>query len=217
MADGRLSQFGGPWFNSLVQGNAIAVNITRRAGNAANRAERTRTELLLREDMFAIVSLLREKYPEFKHCSIAASGVNAGVRETQRIDGIGCMTLESMLSETEPECAISRCAHPMDIHSATTQSQRLTPLVHAPGIPHAALIPQKLSNLLAAGRCLSADSYAYASLRVQATLMATGEAAGVMAALACKKDCALANVDPAELQNALAMRRLLPEVDQKQG
>lgn len=216
MAKGKLTQFGGPWFNSLVQGNAIAVNITRRAGNAANRAERTRTELLLREDMFAIVALLREKYPEFKHCSIAASGVNAGVRETQRIAGIGCMTLESMLSETEPKCAVSRCAHPMDIHSATSQSQRLTPLVHAPGIPHTALIPQKISNLLAAGRCLSADSHAYASLRVQATLMATGEAAGVMAAFVCNKGCAFAKLDPAELQSKLEMRHLLPEIDPKQ-
>lgn len=215
MAEGRLSQFGGPWFNSLVQGNAIAVNITRRAGNAADRAERTRTERLLREDMFAIVALLREKYPEFKHCSIAASGVGAGVRETQRIAGIGCMTLESMLLEIEPECAVSRCAHPMDIHSATSQSQQLTPLAHAPGIPHTALIPQKFSNLLVAGRCLSADSHAYASLRVQATLMATGEAAGVMAALACEKDCAFAKLDAAKLQSMLKKRSLLPVTEQK--
>jgi hypothetical protein len=165
--------------------------------------------------MFAIVALLREKYPEFKHCSIAASGVGAGVRETQRIAGIGCMTLESMLLEIEPECAVSRCAHPMDIHSATSQSQQLTPLTHAPGIPHTTLIPQKVSNLLVAGRCLSADSHAYASLRVQATLMATGEAAGVMAALACEKDCAFAKLDAAKLQSMLKKRSLLPVTEQK--
>ena len=211
MKDGRLSQFGGPWFNSLVQGNAVAVNITRRAGNAADRAERTRVEHQLREDMFSIVALLREKYAEFRQCSIAASGVNAGVRETQRIAGVGCMTLEAMLSGQEPVCAISRCAHPMDIHSATSQAQQLTPLVRAPGIPHTAMIPQEISNLLAAGRCLSADAHAYASLRVQATLMATGEAAGVMASLASDKNCAFAALDPIALREAIEMRGLLPE------
>lgn len=209
MAEGRLSQFGGPWFNTLVQGNALAVNITRRAGNAADRAERTRTELLLREDMFAIVALLREKYPEFRNCSIAASGVNAGVRETQRIAGVGCMTLEFMLAGTEPECAVARCAHPMDTHSATSQSQQLTPLLHAPAIPHTALIPQGISNLLAAGRCLSADAHAYASLRVQATLMATGEAAGVMAALFCQSSRAFAELNPEDLRTAIAARGIL--------
>ena len=212
MENGRLSQFGGPWFNTLVQGNALAVNITRRAGNAADRADRTRAELLLREDMFAIVALLREKYPEFRHCSIVASGVNAGVRETQRIAGIGCMTLADMLYGKEPECAVSRCAHPMDIHSATSQTQQLTPLSFAPGIPHTALIPQGINNLAVAGRCLSADASAYASLRVQATLMATGEAAGVMASFVCRKNCAFSQIDPVQLQKALEKRNLLPQI-----
>ena len=41
-----------------------------------------------------------------------------------------------------------------------------------------------LDNVIAAGRCISAESKPYASLRVQATLMSIGECAGVAASMA---------------------------------
>ncbi len=51
-------------------------------------------------------------------------------------------------------------------------------------ISYRTLVPQKVSNLLVAGRCHSASSEASASSRVTATAMALGEAAGTAAALA---------------------------------
>jgi hypothetical protein len=45
--------------------------------------------------------------------------------------------------------------------------------------------------------------------------MATGGAAGVMAALACEKDCAFAKLDAAKLQSRLKKRSLLPVTEQK--
>ena len=59
VAQGKLGQFGGPWFNSMVQGNALAVNVTRCAADASRREEVTRAEKQLREDMFTIVALLK--------------------------------------------------------------------------------------------------------------------------------------------------------------
>ena len=41
-------------------------------------------------------------------------------------------------------------------------------------------------NLLVAGRCISADRQAFASLRVQASCMGMGQAAGVAAAQAVR-------------------------------
>ena len=51
-------------------------------------------------------------------------------------------------------------------------------------IPYRSLLPQKVGNLLVAGRCHSATRGAHASTRVTVTAMATGEAAGRAAALA---------------------------------
>jgi len=50
-------------------------------------------------------------------------------------------------------------------------------------IPLGCLIPRKMDNVLVAGRCLSSDREANGSARVMGTCLATGQAAGVAAAL----------------------------------
>lgn len=207
---GKLNQFGGPWFNSLVQGNGLAVNVTRSAGDGAERVSMMEAELQLREDMFTIVSLLREKYPEFRDCAIVNSGVNAGIRETRRILGMGTLTGDDMRQGREYECIVAKCAHPMDIHKANSSAQTLAHLESAAGIPHTTMIPRRITNLLAAGRCISADREALASLRVQGTLMSVGEAAGVLAALVCRNGSSAAEVDGTLLREELKKRELIP-------
>lgn len=90
---GDVPQFGGPWFNTLLTGDSLAVNLTRMEADATDRAAMTRAEAKLRGDMFALVALLRARYPEFAKCEIVASGVNAGVRETRHIRGLHTVTL----------------------------------------------------------------------------------------------------------------------------
>lgn len=205
---GKLRQFGGPWFNTLVQGGGIAVNVTRGAGNGADRASLTAADLQLREDMFTIVELLREKYPEFRKCSIVASGINAGVRESRRILGLYTLTGDDLRTGREFPGAVAKCTHPMDVHKASSSQQTLERLQHAAEIPHTALIPQGTTNLIAAGRCISADREALASLRVQGTLMSVGEGAGVLAALACKENVPVPQV-PEDLLSAELQKRQL--------
>lgn len=206
---GKLRQFGGPWFNTLVQGGGIAVNVTRSAGDGADRESMTRAELQLREDMFTIVSLLKEKYPEFRPCSIVSSGINAGVRETRRIRGLYTLTGTDLREGRSVPCPVARCTHPMDIHRAASSQQTLVRLEQAAGVPHTAMIPQGSRNLIAAGRCISADREAFASLRVQGTLMSVGEGAGILAALACREDCSVADVAETLLASELKNRELV--------
>ena len=207
VARGELEQFGGPWFNSMVQGGAVTVNVTRRSGDAANREALTRLECRLREDMFRIVALLRRQYPEFRHCSIVSSAVNAGIRESCRILGVDTVTGQDMLSGRSWPCPVARCAHPMDEHDPLSSGQRLRDFDTAAYVPHTALIPRNVRHLLAAGRCISADAKAHATLRVQATVMAIGEAAGLMAAMLCNE----AFIDPAALKDAIRERGIIPE------
>lgn len=206
---GKLRQFGGPWFNTLVYGGGIAVNVTRSAGDGADRESMTRAELQLREDMFTIVSLLKERYLEFRNCSIVSSGVNAGIRETCRIRGLHTLTEDDLQQNRHFACPVGKCTHPVDIHKAGSSQQTLLRLEHAPQIPHTALIPQDCRNLIAAGRCISADRTAFASLRVQGTLMSIGESAGVLAALACRGGCSVADVPEGTLLRELENRQLV--------
>lgn len=53
---------------------------------------------------------------------------------------------------------------------------------------YGALVPKDVDNLLTAGRCISGTRRAHASYRVMAICMATGEAAGIAAALSIKEN-----------------------------
>jgi hypothetical protein len=169
----------------------------------------TQAELQLREDMFTIVSLLKQRYPEFQNCSIVSSGVNAGIRETRRILGLYTLTGDDLQQNRHFACPVGKCTHPMDIHKADSSQQTLVRLNHAPEIPHTAMIPQGPRNLIAAGRCISADRAAFASLRVQGTLMSIGESAGILAALACHEKCSVADVPEEILFQELLNRQLI--------
>ncbi|MBL8994947.1 MAG: FAD-dependent oxidoreductase, partial [Spirochaetia bacterium] len=61
-------------------------------------------------------------------------------------------------------------------------------------IPRGAMLPQGSTALIVAGRAASGDQEANSAYRVQATCMAMGQAAGVMAALSVKM-----GLDPEEI------------------
>ena len=70
-------------------------------------------------------------------------------------------------------------------------------------IPYRTMIATGFDNLLIAGRCISADRAAFASIRVMATAMALGEAAGTAAALCVREKCDTTVLDIALLREAL--------------
>ena len=79
---------------------------------------------------------------------------------------------------------IALAAHPIDRHLAGSSGQNLSFLKKPGAIPLSSLISAKCPNLLAAGGLIAAEPAAFASIRVQAQCMATGQAAGIAAALA---------------------------------
>lgn len=179
-----LDEFGGPWFCTTLQPGVVTVNMTRTAGDATDNREYTRAECELREQVFRMATVLRDHFPEFRDCYVSAVAVQAGVRETRRILGAHTITGEEYVSAFRYPDSVSRGAHPIDIHVAHGASQNVTFLKTPAFVPYRALYSPGFGNLLVAGRCISADKTAFASLRVQASCMGTGQAAGVAAALA---------------------------------
>jgi len=68
--------------------------------------------------------------------------------------------------------------------------------------PH--LVPQRVENLLVAGRCISATHEGMAGARVMGTCMAIGQAAGTAAALAVQGDLPPRRVDVQALRRTLS-------------
>ena len=65
-------------------------------------------------------------------------------------------------------------------------------------------MPKEIKNLLVAGRCISADHEAQASVRIMPTVCCLGEAAGSAAALAYKYKTNMADVDVKKLRKLLS-------------
>ena len=199
-------QFGGPWFNVLLKGNSLAVNITRAEADASDRSSYTKAEGKLHRDMFTIVDLLKNEYSEFKDAEIVVSGFNAGVRETRNIKGVYTLTNEDFKKGLDYACPVAQCAHPMDIHKAKDDDQILIYLDKNSYVPYETMVSESLDNVIAAGRCISAESEPYASLRVQATLMSIGECAGLAASLACDSECPVHSLPIDKLKNMIDLR-----------
>ena len=202
--NGRIASFGGPWFNTLLHGDRLAVNVTRAFASATDNRAYSAAEMQMREDMFAITELLRSKYPEFRSCVISSSAVSAGVRESRHLRGEVTLTGEDLLQGVHFPDSIARNAHPVDIHSSADGGQIVKEMPQAGYIPYRCLVTSALENVIASGRMISADREAHASIRVQATCMATGQAAAAAAVLCCRAGVPFTGADVPALQAKLA-------------
>ena len=111
----------------------------------------------------------------------------AAFRESYRILGETVITREDYASGRRYEDAVCHAFYPIDLH--TQHGVRPKPLANGvvPTVPLRALVPKGSRNILAAGRSVSSDRLANSGLRVQASCMAMGQAAGVTATLAAQR------------------------------
>ena len=190
-----IPEFGGPWFCTTLRPGEVAVNMTRTMGNAIDNRDFTAAECRLREDVFKVARILRENFEEFRNSYVTTVAVHAGIRESRRIKGVHTITGDEYVNACRYPDSISRGAHPVDVHIGAGAEQSLTFLKQAAYVPYRALIAEGFPNLLVAGRCISADKTAFASLRVQASCMGTGQAAGVAAARCAKAGVSVQDAD----------------------
>lgn len=198
-----LPDFGGPWFNNVMHKGSVAVNITRRAADSTDNRNFSSVECQLREDIFTFTRVLKENFKEFKDCYVASTAPQAGIRESRRIIGVHTVTAEEYVNAYKYEDSISRGIHPIDIHASKGTHQTRIDLTTPAYVPYRALVAPDYPNLLVAGRCISTDRQALASLRVMASCMGTGQAAGVAAAQSIKEGKPVQDIDTACLVKTL--------------
>ena len=132
----------------------------------------------------AVLERVRKEKKRLMHMQPEAS-----FRESYRIQGETVITVDDYTSGRVFEDAICYAFYPVDVHKGTgfDRLEHLKPGI-VPTIPLRALIPKDSRNIMVAGRCVSSDRYANGGLRVQASCMAMGQAAGATAALAVRKN-----------------------------
>lgn len=129
----------------------------------------------------SILAKVREEGKQLMHLQ-----PETGFRESYRIEGETVITVNDYTSGHVFDDAISFAFYPVDLHTKTGVKPKPLKPGTVPTIPLRALIPKGSRNILVAGRCVSSDRLANSGLRVQASCMGMGQAAGVAAALAAK-------------------------------
>lgn len=163
----------------------VTINATRIANVDASDAQALSGAYpqLVRQVEIAL-RFLRARVPGFEKAVLSGVAPRVGVRETRRIRGEMVLSEADVLAAIKRPDGVARGGHHVDIHGGGTYQLRL-PVADGGSydIPYGCLVPRGLGNLLVAGRCLSSTRQANGSARVMGTCMATGQAAGVAAAL----------------------------------
>jgi len=180
----RILMFGG------TRRGEVIVNTTRvsppEGYYALPSTRRMRLAVRLRDEALRqvhdLAKWLRGNVPGFKQAELAQVAAEVGVRESYRIRGKYLLRGHDVVTGAQFPDAVTTAYYPVDIHSPGGSRLKFEILKEPYQIPLRALESRQFRNLFAAGRCLSADSVAFASARVAPIAMALGEAAGKAAA-----------------------------------
>ena len=180
-----MPNFGGPWFCTVLNDEAkmVGVNFSRSFANGADAKSVTQTEITLREDVFTLFGLLKTYIDGFQDSYLIYTAASVGYRESRKIEGNYTLEVDKYIDAYHYEDSVARGAHLIDIHRAKDSQQDVQFLDKAGYIPYSCMIKSGFNNIIVAGRCISADKRSFGSIRVMATAMALGQAAGTAAAI----------------------------------
>lgn len=191
------------------RGEAI-LNVTRSASSGLDALDLGQSLTELAAQVTDVVRWLRASVAGFTDAYLLDIASRVGVRETRRIFGEYVITdRDCMVGRQFPD-NIAQCGFPLDVHDSGGPGLSSTAAVPDPfGIPLRALIPVGAHQLLVAGRPISSTHRANGSVRITGPCFATGEAAGVAAALAAGVGIEPRSLDPHAVRMVLTKREAI--------
>jgi hypothetical protein len=164
------------------------LNMKGPVGDGLDIAELSRMELMHRRATWNNVERARKKAGA-ENAYLAETAPQMGVRLTRLLAGTKKLTLKEVKAGARFSDVIGYSGG----FGSTPEFQ----------IPYGCLVPSKLENLLAAGRCVSSDFDVAQTMRLIPVCWVTGQAAGIAAAISVRDKCKPRNVPIGKLQNAL--------------
>ena len=152
----------------------------------------------------AVLKKVREAKQRLMHLQ-----PESAFRESYRIVGETMIMVDDYTSGRRFDDAICNAFYPVDLHTKSGVKPKPLKPGTVPTIPLRALIPKGSRNLIVAGRCVSSDRLANSGLRVQASCMAMGQAAGVAAVLAAVHGITPLEVPLSEIHKLLREHRAI--------
>jgi ribulose 1,5-bisphosphate synthetase/thiazole synthase len=152
----------------------------------------TRLELSHRRQIWKDVELIR-RTPGYEKVYLLETAPQLGVRMSRMLAGTARLMFDEVMAGKKFPDVIGVGGDWRSVKERIGQWQ----------IPYGVLVPKRIDNVLATGRCISGDPKLADYLRIIPTCFATGHAAGCAAALAVQDRCRPRDVEVPKLQKVL--------------
>jgi hypothetical protein len=196
----EMKSIGGTW-STLADEGVVKFNAIYMLGvDCTNVWDLTRAEIEGRHQAMLAIEALRKYTPGFENARLRHFGMTLGTRDSRKIVGRTHITGEHVRNQAEFEDSMGIFPEFLDGYGVL--------LLPTTGryfqIPLGITIPQKISNLLVAGRCVAGDQISHAALRNMMACTVTGQGAGVAAAVSLQENVNSEKVNVKKVQKALA-------------
>jgi hypothetical protein len=159
----------------------------------------TQAEIEGRQRVMWAVDALRKYTPGFEKARLRTIGASLGARESRKIIGAYDITERDVLNEARFEDSIGIFPEFLDGNGIAIMPSTGR-YFH---VPYRITLPQKVENLLVAGRCVAGDKVSHAATRQMMCCTVTGQGAGVAAAVSLKDGVSCREVDVSSVQKVL--------------
>jgi len=163
------------------------------------------SEIVSRRRIREALEALRISVPGFENAHVANTASLLGVRESRRIKGEYKVTFDDFKAARDFEDTVARSATAAGLHTPDGKEIKMIPIEKGKslGIPYRCMVPEKVDNLLVAGRCVDYHPDVADTMRTMIQCMAMGQATGTAAAMAAKKGIIPRKVNYQELRGTL--------------
>jgi len=182
-------------------GEATGINSSRVYGiDCTDVWDLTRAEIEGRQQVLWAVAALKKYAPGFDNAKLRTFGMSIGTRESRKIIGAYNITEHDVTNEARFDDSIGIVPEFMDGYGVF--------VVPWTGryfqAPYGIILPQKVENLLVAGRCVAGgDKQSHGTTRQMVCCCVTGQGAGVAAAVSVKDKVTCREVNIPKVQKAL--------------
>ncbi|UCE53980.1 MAG: FAD-dependent oxidoreductase [Desulfobacterales bacterium] len=193
-------EIAGTWSSLTEQGDATYLNLVYMLGfDATNVRDLTRAEMEGRKQAMWAIAAMKKYTPGFENAKLRTFGSSLGIRESRKIIGRCTITRHDVMNQARFDDAIGIFPEFLDGYGIV--------IIPTTGryfqVPYGIMVPQKVDNLLVAGRCVAGDQISHAATRQMMCCAVTGQGAGVAAAVSIKQNSTCSKVDIKQVQKSL--------------
>ena len=168
----------------LIDKDEVLLNLTAVTGNAADPAELSRMYNELTLQIAPVMEFLKKHIPCFANAVVSKIAPVTGVRYTRSVRGLRTLTMLDIHNPQMPPEPVAFCGNYIGGHYIKHFSSPWGNEINGnPAVPYGAIRAKGVSNLLTAGRIIDVEPQIISAVRLAAECLATGQAAGIAAAL----------------------------------